>query len=159
MSDWPIWRTDIPAARAAGLGPHWMGVVSVLFALPILSVVVSVLASWVARYLFGAADLAQTLREVGAFFGMTPVGSWIGLLFAVPLAVLAGRRGFGGWLVAIVAGAVAGMIANATLGGSGKTSAVMTFASIGAVFGAAYWLTARLTVPAAFRSPDQAIRN
>lgn len=99
------------------------------------------LVCWLAASAIGAvdSDLALALLGPALFLTFAPVYSWIGLLLALPAAVLAARRGLFGPASAVLIGLLAGAAGARLLGG---TSEVLT-APFGAVTLLIVWAVAR----------------
>ncbi|SIT02605.1 hypothetical protein SAMN05421774_104182 [Gemmobacter megaterium] len=123
-----LWRSG-PATRL----PGWAvaALIGWLWSVPVG------LLLWLASTLVGALDTGIALGLMGAALAgvFAPAYSWVGLVIALPVAVLADRRGWFGPVSALVIGAGAGVVAAAFLGG---TSAALT-----AVFGAITLLIVR----------------
>lgn len=104
--------------------------------------------------MFPDAAFPEFITVVGLFIMWTPLVSFMVLLFGVPTAIIAMRRGYGGWLVAVTCGTLFGGITSVLMGFGGTIALTVLSFGIGAAIGGAYWLTARLCIPAAFQTPD-----
>lgn len=160
---WPALRTVPVRLREAGFGPFAAGVQGALLGVPLalaaLGLVVVLVATPI-RFLAGAEPHLGSLLTVPIgvlWFGL--VGAVIvvpALLVALVLAALAARAGWAGWLVAIMSGVLVGALAGAASSASLASAFRLegeapTFGALGAIYGAAFWLSARWMHPHVFR--------
>ncbi|SMY06580.1 hypothetical protein [Flavimaricola marinus] len=137
-------------AREVGLAPHWMGILGVLLVVPIVGWLFLAAFGSILTWLFPDSEVSAAIMGAAALAGLSPFLSWMGLLIGVPLAILAGYSGFGGWVVTLAGGALCGYAVGAVIGGAAMPGPPPIFAVLGSVFGGFYWLSARLFCPEAF---------
>jgi len=147
-SSWPAIQTDPAASKGKELGILLICALGMVL-LPVLLGGLSVMVSSVIGGASGRGAFVRGLEEIGFVLMYSPVASWIGLLIGVPMAFIAMRLGFAGWLIAVVAGLVAGFLI--TLAQPGME--VFSMVALGGVFGGLFWLSGRLVFRSAFRAP------
>jgi hypothetical protein len=102
----------------------WLAAYGAIWILPVPLGLVMVMLSILWRWPFEALGWPIPADTVSAYaFGIgmvvifVPGFSWLGLIVSVPVVWLMLRLGLGGWLCFAIAGAVAGLLAAAMLGG------------------------------------------
>ncbi len=145
---WPALRT------VAGRVPTWRQFALASLITLIAPVVVGASLSILFAPAHGtdaAIGFGGALFIAGFYLAFSFYLSWLGLLVALPLSIMAMRRGFAGWAVALLAGlAVGGLI------GAGLGLAPWLTAPAGLIHGGTYWLALRLLAPAVFDTRAQA---
>lgn len=150
MTSWPILHTDPQAAdgreiRIAIACAFWVWLGAALIGLALMLIG------------FGLQAVAQ--KGIASGFGgaamillYSPFFSWAGLIPAIPLAIWALRRGFGGWCTALGAGSIVGGFVLVLIA-RGDFGAFPIGGMFGGGFAALYWLIGRFAYPSAFASP------
>ena len=173
-----------PAVRtipgAAGLRAQLFACLTVVVLLPAVAYLLAGVMVGLIRNAdtHALSSAAQVLLGIPSIIAISPLLSWSGLLFGVPLAAHAARRGWAGWLVLCVMGMVllpislgllltilAGLTGHTAMRGpispgdvAGGILALASLAPLGAIFGSAYWLALRLAAPQLFapEAPEMA---
>jgi len=142
--------------RAAGLRPFLWGAGTMLL-LPLLAGAALIAA---AGLLSPAGDAWRDMTEglglvlIASSIVTAPVAA-----VALPLSYIAARRGYGGWAVALLGGALLGTLAMSVVAGRLSLGTVIGGISYGPPYALLYWLGARLGAPMAFVTdvaPDHA---
>lgn len=155
MSAWP-WARTVPVARSRiGAGPLTVGCIAAILGVPMLAfaVFLGLEALWPSDSTSSAALSAA--RRAGPVFMMGPLIATPALLLAVPASRRAAEGGWGGWLVAALAGvALAGCVLLAlwalTGAAPGPWGDAVILLLLGATQGGAFWLGVRLAAPNLF---------
>jgi hypothetical protein len=155
MSAWP-WARTAPVARSQiGAGPLAVGCIAAIFGVPVLTfaVFLGLEALWPSDLTSSAALFA--VQRAGPVFLMGPFIATPALLLAVPASRRAAEAGWGGWLVAALAGAgLAGCVWLALWALSGTAPGpwmdTVILLLLGATQGSAFWLGVRLAAPDLF---------
>ncbi len=151
---WPPIRTHMSEHHGYEMGhAASIGLVAVLIGLPLAGLGIS----WIAEGQDAQQGVGLSLYTVVQMLAYSPLLSWLGLLFGIPMVYAAIRRGFGGWLVTMAIGAAVGaaillMVVWLTMDFAGLRIVVIG-AGFGAIFAGVYWLAMRLTTPELFRTP------
>lgn len=161
MTDrWPAIRTHRPAHREYEMGhAASIGLAVVLIILPLLGLGLS----WLSKAPVEEAAQGVTFYGVAQMLAYSPLVSWVGLMIGMPAVYSAIRLGYGGWLVTMAIGAIAGMIVLfvAVWFVIDFTGLRIVFigGAFGALFAGVFWLAMRLTNPALFRASDLNARS
>lgn len=140
MSDWPVFRT-----RRSERVAVWKFLLAAL-----LSTVGCTVIGVVLMFLGGAfgatTELGGALYVVGVLMLYAFVYSWIGFFPGIPMAILAVRKGFAGWGIAVEVGLLSGLVVGLFIG------ALLPSVFIGGVMAALFWISLRWLAPKAIRA-------
>lgn len=143
MTRWPAIRTP------KGVVPGWrafLGASIISLVVPVLTgIALTILASLVFSGPGNTSPFGALLFTAGFFLGFSIYLSWVGLLMALPLVILAFRLGGAGWVTALAIGVLTGGLIYLTLG----MAWAMTL-PLGAFFAAVFWLSLRWISPDSF---------
>lgn len=146
MTRWPAINTPVGGQRYVAPMVYVALVTLVFLIVPVGGALLTLIA-----VILGGSDtppnFATPAYLLGILLTLSPPVSWAGLLVGVPLSILAMARGYAGWLVSTLAGAVIGLLCGMFL------ESPEFMAPGGALMGGLYWIFLRWLAPAALLVP------
>jgi len=142
----PIWRTNPAGFDKARFWPGATGALTVLFFIPLLGFLLQ------AIFMMVFDRTSPIHREFHDFTGLliaSPLLSWAALLVAVPMSALLAKKGYAGWGIATLMGAVAGFVGLLLIEGEivGRADDTIAFVGVGVILALAYWWAIRMMHP------------
>ncbi|MBU2992016.1 hypothetical protein Q4555_15030 [Octadecabacter sp. 1_MG-2023] len=151
-SRFPFWRTAPAGVAKAGYWPVLTGTLAILFGAPAIGALVEGMLM-LASYL--GATPPEMIGSMAFLLVVSPLFSWIVLLGAVPASAWAATKGHAGWGVAVLGGALGGLLTTILLNGGRFIlhPEVIGFMGIGVILALLYWGSIRFIHPTAIGIP------
>ncbi|MCF2906352.1 hypothetical protein L0666_15270 [Octadecabacter sp. CECT 8868] len=147
-SRFPFWRTAPAGISKAGYWPVLTGTLAILFGAPAIGALIEGVLTLVSYF---GGDTPEMIGSMAFLLVISPLFSWIVLLGAVPASSWAATKGYAGWGVAILGGALGGLLTTILLNGGRffLHPEVIGFMGIGIILALLYWGAVRVFHPTA----------
>ncbi len=158
-SRYPFWRTNPAGFAVSGHWPILTGTLAVLIGPVILGTIIVGLSGLFSMPSTPGTQTApvRMIELFGIMLVGSPVVSWIGLIFAIPISGIAATGGFAGWGVAAFGGFLAGLLMAFLEYGVALTIGSFGLGLIGLILALFYWGAIHFVHPTAigvgFKSP------
>ncbi len=153
FQNWPVVRTARSAPHSVQRRAVVVGSgVSLIF--PLFVAMITGAFAWFFGML-GFAELSDFLVQFNVLMGLSLIGIIPSIFVAAPVAIIAIKTGYAGWACALSAGAIVAYLFSENVM-EFEPEGVALCVGFGLFYSALFWLTARLSTPAAFIARDRA---